>query len=465
MTGLPDVAFNSDLMSRYGEFGPRYTSYPTAQQFQDYIDIEAYHLAAAWSDGAIAKEPLALYVHVPFCFSPCFYCGCNKVVTHRLEVADAYAEFLLQEISLRSRFFDRGRTVDQMHFGGGTPTFLPKKRLVELIDKLDHAFQLTDADGRDYSIELDPRAIDPTGLRLLAALGFNRISIGVQDFDPAVQSAINRMQPPATVQRIYDAARDLGFRSINFDLIYGLPLQTPSSFAATLDRVIDMRPDRLAVYGYAHMPHVFKAQGQIRSEELPDGPTRLVLLRLAIDKLTAAGYVYIGMDHFALPDDSLARARFDGTLQRSFQGYTTHADRDLVSIGVSAIGKVGSMYVQNHKSVGEYQAAVLSGQLPSQRGVSMDRDDLIRGQVIQLIMCHGRVDFARIEARCGVRFDEYFAPELRRLERLRTDGLLQFEPGAIVLTAAGRLLSRTVAMTFDAYLATEPRPAALSRLI
>jgi oxygen-independent coproporphyrinogen-3 oxidase len=464
MTVATDVTFDADLMRRYDREGPRYTSYPTALQFRDGLDAAEYRRAAEGSRGALEGEPLSLYVHIPFCFSPCFYCGCNKVVTRQLPRADAYVQHLLREISQRGAFFDRKRVVEQLHFGGGTPTFLPKKRLIELIDRIDHDFQLTDSGSRDYSIEIDPRGANGELLTLLAALGFNRISLGVQDFDENVQHAVNRVQPADTVARVYESARELGFRSINFDLIYGLPRQNLSTFAATLDRVIEMRPDRLAVYGYAHMPHVFKAQKRIHAEELPDAALRLGLLRLAIEKLCAAGYVYVGMDHFALPDDGLARAQQDGTLHRSFQGYTTHANRDLVNLGVSAIGQVGTLYVQNHKSLQDYEDSVAGGGFPSHRGVRMKPDDVLRRDVIHALMCHGRIDQAAIGLRHGIRFEEYFADELLRLRALETDGLVELGAGQITLTPSGRLLMRTVAMTFDAYLAAARAPR-MSRVI
>jgi oxygen-independent coproporphyrinogen-3 oxidase len=376
-----------------------------------------------------------------------------------LDLIDTYVNSLLEEISLRSAYFGRNRVIDQMHFGGGTPTFLPKKLLIAVIDKLDREFRLTVAEDRDYSIEIDPRGIDQGMLQVLASLGFNRISLGVQDFDENVQRAVNRVQPEATVARVYEASRKLGFRSINFDLIYGLPLQTESSFSGTLDRVIAMRPDRLAVYGYAHMPRMFKAQRQIRSAELPNAHERLSLLRLAVDKLGEAGYDYIGMDHFALPGDSLALAKQNGTLHRSFQGYTTHADRDLVGFGVSAIGHVGGLYVQNHKALPEYQAAVAGGELPSNRSRSMTRDDRIRKDVINALMCHGFIDIPAVEARNGIVFDAYFAKERRRLLDLQADGLVELGAARIALTSIGKLLMRTVAMTFDAYIDVESQPA------
>src|ERR1035441_5565013 len=464
MTVATAVSFDADLMRRYDREGPRYTSYPTALQFHEGIGIDDYERAASTNHDALERHPLSLSVHIPFCFSPCFYCGCNKVITRHLEHADSYVRCLLHEISQRGAFFDRGRVVEQMHFGGGTPTFLPNKLLTELVDRIGNEFQLTDEDNRDYSIEIDPRGADRTMLQLLATLGFNRVSLGVQDFDESVQLAVNRLQPAETVARVYDAARELGFRSINFDLIYGLPKQTLASFGETLDRVAAMRPDRLAVYGYAHMPHVFKAQRQIRSAELPDAAARLALLQLAIDKLGSAGYTYIGMDHFALPTDSLALAQQNGSLHRSFQGYTTHANRDLVNLGVSAIGQVGNLYVQNYKSLQDYQGAIARGALPSHRGVRMTEDDWLRKDVIHQIMCYGGVDMAAVERRHGVRFEEHFAAELQRLHALAGDGLVHLRDRRIELTPAGRLLMRTVATAFDAY-AAAPRAARMSRMI
>src|SRR5271168_231314 len=459
------VSFDADRMRRYDREGPRYTSYPTAQQFADGIAPNVYERAAAGSCGAREGHPLSAYVHIPFCFSPCFYCGCNKIITHKFDRIDAYVGHLISEISLRSRLFDRQRVVDQLHFGGGTPTYLPAKLMIEIIDRLGQEFQLTDADDRDYSIEIDPRSLDQGTLRLLASLGFNRISLGVQDFDEKVQRAVNRVQPEAMVAKVYEEARALGLRSINFDLIYGLPLQTLSSFARTLDRAVAMRPDRLAVYGYAHMPRLFKAQRQIRQDDLPNAAERLLLLQLAVSKLSEAGYEYIGMDHFALPDDSLTQAKHNGTLHRSFQGYTTHANRDLVSFGVSAVGQVGDLYVQNHKSLPAYEGALSSVLLPTNRGRSMSRDDHIRKDVINEIMCQGVVDIATIEARNAIDFDEYFARERERLLVLQADGLVEFNGEYIALTPVGRLLMRTVAMTFDAYVTAAPQPAAMSRVI
>ncbi len=465
MSDSTTVQFDAEMMARYGQAGPRYTSYPTALQFKGEIAARDYILAATQSDQALKRQPLSVYVHVPFCLSPCFYCGCTRVITRDAARAEKYLHSLEREIAMRGRHFDPRRPVEQLHLGGGTPTFLPKPLLSKLMEELAQQFQLIDSPGRDYSIEIDPRTVARGTLELLKELGFNRVSLGVQDFDPAVQRAVNRDQPAKLVEGIYTAARELGFQSINFDLIYGLPLQTRESFNTTLERVIALRPDRLAVYGYAHMPQLFKAQGKIRPEQLPDGPMRMGLLQLAIERLCAAGYVYIGLDHFALPSDSLARAKQLGSLHRSFQGYTTHANRDLVSFGVSAIGRVGGLYVQNHKNLKDYEAAIERGVLPSQRGTLMDEDDCIRADVIQQIMCHGFIQPHVIESRYGMVFREYFARELRQLAILERDGLIQIGTEGVRLTPAGRLLMRVVAMTFDAYLQQASPEPAMSRVV
>jgi len=459
------VVFDAELMRRYGGEGPRYTSYPTALQFREGIDAVAYESAAVTSVGSLQNQPLSVYVHIPFCFSPCFYCGCNKVVTRRLDVPLAYVRRLLKEIAMRAAYFKRSRVVEQLHFGGGTPSFLPKRSLIEIMSGLDSHFGLTEDASRDYSIEVDPRGTDRDALRLMRGLGFNRLSLGVQDFEVGVQRAINRVQSVDTVKRVHEAARDLGFRSINFDLIYGLPRQTAATFAATLEHVVAMRPDRVAVYGYAHMPDVFKGQKQIRSEELPDGALRLALLQLTVDTLCSAGYEYIGMDHFALPTDGLALAKNNGTLHRSFQGYTTHANRDLVNLGVSAIGIVGNLYVQNFKTLPDYGVAIDEGTLPSHRGVRMSEDDVLRREVIQQIMCRGALDFSAIERRFEIKFADYFERELVKAQSLAADGLIELAADRLTLTPRGRFLMRNVAMVFDAYLASDGRRKRMSRAI
>ncbi len=448
-----DVKFDPDLMRRYNREGPRYTSYPTALQFHEKLTMDDYEREARASPGARRHEPMSAYVHIPFCFSPCFYCGCNRVITRQADRALPYLAQLEQEITLRSACFDTTRPIEQLHLGGGTPTFMTPGLLEQLLDALNRRFRLTDDAGRDYSIEIDPRTVSPEDIRALAGLGFNRVSLGVQDFDPRVQAAVNRIQPVDLVRSLLEASRAAGLRSINFDLIYGLPLQTLESFGATLDQVIALRPDRLAVYGYAHLPSMFKAQRHIREADLPDAALRLSLLQLAIGKLTGAGYQFIGLDHFALPEDPLAVAQRQGTMHRTFQGYTTHASRDLISFGVSAIGQVGDLFIQNYKRVQDYGAALARGVLPHQRGVLSSADDAIRRDVIQRIMCHGGLEFGTIERAHGIGFDQYFAPELQKLRSLSEDGLVQTGTRAIALTPRGRLLMRNVAMVFDAYLA------------
>jgi len=450
MTDANAVRFDPELIRRYDRNGPRYTSYPTAVQFHTGFDAARYRAAAA--SVRPATGPLSLYVHVPFCASPCFYCGCNKLITRDPVKAQRYLELLEREIELQAPFFNRSRTVEQLHFGGGTPTFLTLTQLTQLLDALRRHFCLTDAAEREYSIEIDPRTLTPESLPALARMGFNRVSLGVQDFDPDVQRAVNRVQSMEQTLLAIDEARACGFVSVSVDLIYGLPKQTLASFARTLDAVAAARPDRVAVYGYAHMPRLFKAQRQIDAAELPSAATRIDLLGLTIQKLTDAGYAYIGMDHFALPDDELARAQRDGTLQRNFQGYSTRADCDLVALGVSAIGKVGDAYAQNAKTLREYYAALEANKLPIQRGVELTADDKVRRAVIQQLMCQGVVRFEAIDAQFGVDFASYFAAEIERLRDMQSDGLVRLTPRTIEVQPAGRLLLRNIAMTFDAYL-------------
>jgi oxygen-independent coproporphyrinogen III oxidase len=446
------VCFDPELIRRYDRNGPRYTSYPTAVEFHPGCDASDYQLAAARSNARLAG-PLSIYVHVPFCASPCFYCGCNKVITRDHRKADFYLAYLFKEIELQTTLFASHRTVEQLHLGGGTPTFLSQDQLRQLMDKLARHFALqSNSNRREYSIEIDPRTLEPTTLSTLAELGFNRLSLGVQDFDPEVQAAVNRVQSEAATLDAITQAKALGFQSISVDLIYGLPLQTQDKFARTLASVIKARPNRVAVYGYAHMPRMFKAQRQINEAQLPSAAQRLQLLRQTIESLTGAGYVYIGMDHFALPDDELVNAQRSRTLQRNFQGYSTKAECDLVALGVSAIGKVDNVYVQNAKTLNEYYAALGEGQLPIQRGIIMSKDDILRHAVIQQIMCHGELKFAELSSQLGIQFEHYFADELTRLRSLADDGLLTLTKTALHVTAKGRLLLRHIAMEFDAYL-------------
>jgi oxygen-independent coproporphyrinogen III oxidase len=456
---------DTQLIRRYGGEGPRYTSYPTAMQFHEALAPDAYEIAVRDSAGAGSNQPLSAYVHIPFCISPCLYCACNKIITHKLDRMDSYVQRVLKEIALRAGYFSRARPIDQMHFGGGTPSYLPIKSLMAIVDSLGSYFGLSQDSARDFSIEVDPRGVDFAKLNAMTRAGFNRISFGVQDFDIGVQRAINRVQPFELVESVYGSARRAGFESINLDLIYGLPRQTPSTFSATLKHVIELRPDRLAVYGYAHMPNMFKAQKRIITSELPNVAERIELLQLAIEALTAAGYVYIGMDHFALPTDGLSLAKQNGTLHRSFQGYTTHAKRDLVALGVSAIGHIGDLYVQNLKTLKDYDSALDRGLLPTQRGVYISAEDRLRAQIIQQIMCLGFIDIRLIEIQYGVVFREHFGAEMSRLQGMESDGLVALSPERVELTATGRFLMRNVAMVFDEYLAARNQDRPLSQVV
>lgn len=445
------VKFDADLLRRYDVNGPRYTSYPTAVQFTDRFGVPEYRAAAKKSNDDPIPRPLSLYAHVPFCTSPCFYCACTRIITRDTMKAALYLERLYREIELQAELFDRDRVVEQLHFGGGTPTFLSMEQMAALMRCLDSHFNLQDDDTREFSIEIDPRTVHAEKIEQLAALGFNRISLGVQDFDRKVQEAVNRVQSVEDTLAVMDAARRVGIDSINLDLIYGLPQQSLDGFGRTLDIVIGAKPERLAVYSYAHLPHVFKAQRRIDDATLPDAETKLGLLALAIEKLTAAGYIYIGMDHFALPDDELVVAQRNGDLQRNFQGYSTRAECDMVGLGMSSIGKVSDSYSQNAKDINGYYAALDAGHLPIMRGVTMTADDRLRREIIQTIMCQGEVDFTDVESRWGIEFRRYFANALARLGMLEKDGLVALHEGGFLVTPAGRLLLRVVAMSFDAY--------------
>ena len=442
------LQFDPSLLRKYDVRGPRYTSYPPAPQFASSFDEQAYRALAA---ERLKAGPMSLYVHIPFCRTVCFYCGCNKVITANYKRADDYLTRLEREMRLQGELFGQ-RQVTQLHFGGGTPTYLNEDDLRLVFDDLHRHFALSDSAAREFSIEIDPRTVTPEKIALLGELGFNRMSLGVQDFDQAVQIAVNRIQSVEQTQAALEAGRANGFRSTNIDLIYGLPKQTLASFDRTLNTVLELRPERLAVYSYAHLPQMFKVQRQIKAEELPDAETKLALLELTIQRLTAAGYVYIGMDHFALPDDELARAQREGTLQRNFQGYSTQAELDLVGLGVSAIGKIGNAYAQNLKMLDTYGEAVDAGKLAIMHGVRMSADDVLRRDLIQSLMCQDRIDIPRLERDHDIDFGRYFASELERLEPLAADGLISIDDRSIQVLPRGRLLLRNVAMVFDAYL-------------
>ncbi|MFZ2318388.1 MAG: oxygen-independent coproporphyrinogen III oxidase [Pseudomonas sp.] len=446
------LSFNRALVEKYDRPGPRYTSYPTAPQFHQAFAMDDYHAAAQASNQAAAPKALSLYIHIPFCKSLCYYCACNKIITQKTHRAVEYLNYLKREIAMQAALFDRTRKLSQLHLGGGTPTYLTREQLAELMDCLHQAFNLDDSDEHEFSIEVDPRTISTEQIEHLRQLGFNRLSFGVQDFDPDVQAAVNRQQSEEQIYALVAAAREAKFKSVSVDLIYGLPLQTVASFDVTLSKIIALRPDRIAAYSYAHLPELVRAQRLIRREDMPPPERKMELLELTISRLTAAGYVYIGMDHFALPDDELALARADGTLQRNFQGYSTFAECDLIGLGVSAIGKVGDTYSQSVKELSQYYARLDQGLLPVHRGYRLNADDQLRRDVISDLMCHGRIDFASIEARHHIRFKEYFAEALGKLDEHVADRLLEIRDDALVLLPQGHLMMRSVAMAFDAYI-------------
>ena len=445
------VKFDPELLRRHDVNGPRYTSYPTAVQFTDAFGPAEYRAAALRSNDDPIPRPLSLYAHIPFCTSPCFYCACTRIITRDPLKAGLYLERLYREIELQAELFDRDRVVEQLHFGGGTPTFLSMDEMAGLMRHLDSCFNLQEGESREYSIEIDPRTVDAEKIEQLAALGFNRISLGVQDFDRRVQEAVNRVQSVEDTLDVMQAARRVGIGSINLDLIYGLPFQSLEGFGRTLDTVIAARPERLAVYSYAHLPRMFKAQRHIDEAALPDAEAKLGLLRLAIDRLTGAGYVYIGMDHFALPGDELVAAQRLGTLQRNFQGYSTRAECDMIGLGMSSIGKVGDTYSQNAKDIASYYHALDAAQLPVVRGITLTADDRLRREIIQQVMCQGELVFADVERRWGIEFWRYFKTARGVLEAHAADGLIELDAQRLVVTPAGRLLLRVVAMSFDAY--------------
>jgi oxygen-independent coproporphyrinogen III oxidase len=457
------IYFDLDLIRRYDQSGPRYTSYPTAVEFTDAFGEDAYRAACARSNGS--GRPLSLYFHIPFCDTVCFYCACNKIATKDRSLAPPYLQRLQREIALQSGLFDHGRLVEQLHWGGGTPTFLSHGQMERLMDETRRGFTLADDAVGEYSIEIDPREADAATVALLRRIGFNRMSLGVQDFEPRVQASVNRIQSEAETLEVLEAARAEGFRSISVDLIYGLPFQTVESFLRTLGRVVAFAPDRLSVFNYAHLPERFKPQRRINAADLPAPEVKLDILQSSIQFLTDSGYVYIGMDHFARPDDELAQAQQAGTLYRNFQGYSTHADCDLIGLGVTSIGKVGNTYGQNRRALEEYYADIDSGRLPVFRGIELSRDDLIRRDVITRLICHFELSTPDVEHRWGIDFADYFALSLERLVPMADDGLLALDAGTIRVLPRGRLLIRNICMAFDAYLAAKTGPVGFSKVI
>ncbi len=446
------ISFDPALLRRYDKAGPRYTSYPTAVQFREEFGPARYRAIAAATNSEHPQRPLSLYFHLPFCDTVCFYCACNKVVTKNRARAAPYLEHLHREIALQGALFDRTRVVEQLHWGGGTPTFISHDEMRALMAWTREHFRLRDDDRGEYSIEVDPREVHEGTLALLRELGFNRLSMGVQDFDPGVQRAVNRIQGEAETLVVLAEARRLGFRSINMDLIYGLPRQTEASFARTLEKIIAAGPDRLSVFNYAHLPQMFKTQRQINETELPNPETKLNILQHTIEQLTAAGYVYIGMDHFARPDDELAVAQRSGTLYRNFQGYSTRAGCDLVGMGVTSISQVGDSYSQNLRTLEEYGARLDGNELAVFRGVELDADDRLRRAVIMQLICHLCLDIEAVERQHGISFADYFAVELDELAAMQADGLLNVTALRIDVLPRGTLLIRNICMVFDKYL-------------
>jgi len=452
-----------ELLRKFDTPGPRYTSYPTADRFAEtFGPTDAARVLEARSHGS-SSAPLSLYVHIPFCESLCYYCGCNKIITKHHERAADYLEALETELALVVESLGTGRPVSQLHFGGGSPTFLSDAELTRVMTALGTAFRL--APDSEVSIEVDPRTVTPERLAHFRKLGFNRLSFGVQDFDPEVQKAVHRVQSFEMVEGLMKSARMLGYFSINADLIYGLPKQTPESFARTVQQMGELRPGRIALYAYAHLPERFKPQRRIAEVDLPSAAQRIAMLGDAITGFLARDYCYIGMDHFALPNDSLAVAKREGRLHRNFQGYSTQPDCDLVALGVSAIGRVGAAYYQNAKTLPEYYESLGRRQLPVVRGYSLTADDEVRRDVIMALMCQGRVEFASIERAHGVSMEAYFAPELETLRDLQASGLVALEEDAVQVTASGWFLVRAIAMVFDRHLRQGKEQRRFSRVI
>ncbi|MBK8992115.1 MAG: oxygen-independent coproporphyrinogen III oxidase [Gammaproteobacteria bacterium] len=455
------IRWDPALIRKYDVPGPRYTSYPTALQFTDSFGAREYEQYLLERPPVIG--PLSLYVHIPYCRNICYYCACNKIVTRDAAVAERYIVALEKETALLSRHFDRRRRVTQLHWGGGTPTFLSPAELTRLMHGLAKHFSLIDAPEREYSIEIDPRSVDTGTIALLKGLGFNRVSMGIQDFDPAVQRAVNRIQPFDMVENLVDAVREHRFKSLSFDLIYGLPLQSPASMEQTLAKVLALDPDRVSCYSYAHLPEIFSSQRSIDRMALPSADEKLEVLHTIIDTLTDAGYLYVGMDHFVKPQDELAQALHNGTLQRNFQGYSTQLAPELLGIGVSSISSTADLYCQNVKTVDEYYALLEQDKLPVQRGLRLTPDDHLRRDVIMQLICRMGIDTGETGERHGIDFGSHFAREMRSLDAMEHEGLLESEGGQIRVTAAGRPLVRNICMVFDAYL--DPSRQRFSRTI
>ena len=454
-----------ELLTRFDVPGPRYTSYPTADRFVEAFSPSDLHQALDLRIQGLGQKnkPLSIYVHIPFCESLCYYCACNKIITKHHDKAEPYLRYLAKEVSIYTSAVGIGKSVSQLHLGGGTPTFLSDTELSELMSLLKRSFSF--AAGGEYSVEVDPRTVNADRLKLLFDLGFNRLSFGVQDFDPDVQKAVHRIQPAEQVFDLVASARSIGFESVNVDLIYGLPKQTPDSFDATMRQINVLRPDRIALYAYAHLPERFKPQRRILAAELPLAADKIAMLSRSMDALMNAGYVYVGMDHFALPNDALAVAKRQGRLHRNFQGYSTQPDCDLIGLGVSSIGRMGSTYSQNAKTMDEYVDMLDQGQLPIVKGLALSRDDQIRRAWIMAIMCQGHVQFDAFNEAWLIDASSYFAAELTELESMQTQGLVELNKQGLHVTPMGWFFVRGVAMVFDKYLQADRQRKRFSKII
>lgn len=466
---LPSVEFDAPLIRKLNQLGPRYTSYPTADRFTGGFNRDDYRQAVEGVRTKEDKRSLSLYLHIPFCNTVCYYCGCNKIVTKDRSKAVTYLHYLKREVEMQGRLFAGMNRIEQLHFGGGTPTYLSDEQMGDLMAHLRHWFDFAPDAVGEYSIEVDPRTVSRERIHVLRSQGFNRISLGVQDFDPDVQKAVNRIQPEEQTLAIIAAAREADFRSVSVDLIYGLPKQTLTTIDQTLSKVIAADPDRIAIYNYAHMPHLFKPQRRIAEDDLPNADIKLEMLFLCIRRLNEAGYVYIGMDHFAKPTDDLAIAQREGRLHRNFQGYSTHAEADLVSCGLSAISAVGPTYSQNVKTLDAYYDHLDKGELPVARGISLSTDDLLRRQLIQRLMCNFELSIDALEQAFDIDFATYFAPEMEQLQTMQQDGLITMDDEWLRVTLKGRLLIRNICMAFDLYLSRKrdaaPEPLRYSKTI
>ncbi len=463
MSNKTEIKVDVDTLLKYDKAGPRYTSYPTAPVWSESFGPERFREKIIETNGADSAAPLSLYFHIPFCYSLCFYCGCNSIITRKKGHAAEYISYLKREMENVSRLVNRERRVVQLHWGGGSPDFLSPSEMKELHGNINDNFTISD--NAEAGVELDPRETTFEHVKTLKELGFNRISMGIQDLNPRVQEAVNRIQSEETSARLVNWCRDIGFESINVDLIYGLPFQTADSFKETVERIIAINPERIAVFNYAHVPWMKKHQKMILEADLPKGREKLEILKMVIEKFTGAGYVYIGMDHFAKPDDELCIAQREKTLYRNFQGYTTKAGCDLYGFGMTSISMVGNCYAQNVKTLNEYYTAVNAGIMATHRGYELTDDDILRRHIITRLMCDFELRKGDVEVKYGIRFNDYFSSELKKLEPFQDDGLLKLAPDRIEISDSGRILIRNIAMVFDAYLNAPGREMKFSRTI